>query len=209
MYVFFARWEVLSVVCCAVLRWGVWTACSRTCGVSCQWCLETESPVKWTCWRLRPSTSGSCQPCSNTPLPPWVSHYCYTSLHTVLQDITGFFFFFWQSNGDANVLLETGINCSSLETDGSDLWSMEDVSSVTVPNKKSTKSALRCSIKYLHSDATIGITLLFKSLLGRFFFKVPLLCYFEYYLSAVCELKLSAKLWSRKCTICNVIVYQK
>ncbi len=69
------------------------------------------------------------------------------------------------------MLLETGINCSSLETDCSDLWSMEDVSSLTVPNKKSTKSALRCSIKYLHSDATIGITLLFKSLgLGRYFF---------------------------------------
>ncbi|XP_058631430.1 factor in the germline alpha isoform X2 [Onychostoma macrolepis] len=31
------------------------------------------------------------------------------------------------SNGDANVLLETGINCSSFETDCSDLWNMEDV----------------------------------------------------------------------------------
>ncbi|XP_058631429.1 factor in the germline alpha isoform X1 [Onychostoma macrolepis] len=30
------------------------------------------------------------------------------------------------SNGDANVLLETGINCSSFETDCSDLWNMED-----------------------------------------------------------------------------------
>ncbi len=39
-----------------------------------------------------------------------------------------------QSNGDAGVLLETGINCSSLETDCSDIWSMENVSAV-LPNK--------------------------------------------------------------------------
>uniref|UniRef100_A0A672R6Z9 Factor in the germline alpha n=1 Tax=Sinocyclocheilus grahami TaxID=75366 RepID=A0A672R6Z9_SINGR len=34
------------------------------------------------------------------------------------------------SNGNADVLLETGINYSSLETDCSDLWNMEDVSSL-------------------------------------------------------------------------------
>ncbi len=81
--------SLFSVVCCALLRWGVWTACSRTCGVLFQWCLGTESPVKWTCWRLRPSTSGSCRPCSNTPLPPWVSQSCSTSLPAVLEDLTG------------------------------------------------------------------------------------------------------------------------
>lgn len=61
----------------------------------------------------------------------------------VLEDITSAKYLMpcvcvWQGNGNANVFLDTGINYSSMESDCSDLWSMEDVSSLT--NLSSSRS---------------------------------------------------------------------
>lgn len=120
---------LLMVSSVAPLRWGAWTACSRTFGVLCQWCREIESPVKWTCWRLQRSTSGSSQRSSITPLPLWVKPhaipFCPRRYYKTIRVCV------WQGNGNANVFLDTGINYSCMESDSSDLWSMEDVSSLT------------------------------------------------------------------------------